>query len=133
MEKPKALAVLQIITGAGIICFWIAFFTVGLAPENPPDGYFAFEHSFPLPDGVLCLGLIASGILLLKGSPKGRTLGLISAGGLLFLGLIDFSFNIQNGMYAMGLGESLPNMFINAWCVGLGAALAVRLGKPISS
>ncbi|SHK01003.1 hypothetical protein SAMN02745216_02710 [Desulfatibacillum alkenivorans DSM 16219] len=127
MEKPKALAVLQIITGAGIICFWIAFFTVGLAPENPPDGYFAFEHSFPLPDGVLCVGLIVSGALLLKGSPKGRTLGLISAGGLLFLGLLDFSFNIQNGMYAMGPGESLPNMFINAWCVGLGAAMAFKL------
>ncbi|MBI9074949.1 MAG: hypothetical protein JEZ02_06020 [Desulfatibacillum sp.] len=129
MQTHKALAVLQIMTGVGIILFWIAFFTVGLAPANPPDGYFAFEHSFPLPDGVLCLCLIASGVMLLKGARSGRVLGLMGAGGLMFLGLLDFSFNIQNGMYAMGLSESLPNMLINGWCVGLGAVLALRLGR----
>ena len=131
MKKHKALAVLQIITGVGIILFWIAFFTVGLAPENPPDGYFTFEHAFPLPDGVLCLCLIASGLWLLQGEAQGRTLGLMGAGGLIFLGLLDFSFNIQNSMYTMALSESLPNMFINAWCVGLGTAMAFGLAKEM--
>ncbi len=131
MQSHKAIAVLQIITGVGILCFWVAFFTVGLAPENPPDGYFAFEHSFPLPDAILCLGLIVAGILLLKENPKGVTVSLVASGGLLFLGVIDFSFNIQNGMYTMGLGESLPNAIINAWCTGFGCVIAWKMGKEV--
>ena len=41
---------LMILTGAGIILFWIAFFTIGLTPENAPPCYLAFEHAFPPPD-----------------------------------------------------------------------------------
>jgi len=46
----KAVARAQLATGFGIIVFWILFFTVGLAPANPPVCYFAFEHAFPLPE-----------------------------------------------------------------------------------
>ena len=57
----KAVARAQLATGFGIIVFWILFFTVGLAPTNPPVCYFAFEHAFPLPDAVLAIGLLGGG------------------------------------------------------------------------
>ena len=129
MKKHNVLAIMQIITGVGIILFWVGFFTAGMAPKNPPECYFAFEHAFPLPDGILCMGLIVAGILLLKQKPAGRTLSLICSGGLMFLGVIDFSFNIQNGMYFMELGESIGNACINALCMGLGLTVAIRLGR----
>lgn len=116
---------LMILTGAGIILFWVAFFTVNLVPENAPACYLTFEHSFPPPDGLLALGLIAAGVLALRGRPAGRTLSLVCAGGLLFLGVIDISFNLQNGIYALGTDELISMAAINVWCVGFGAALAI--------
>ncbi len=130
MELPKGhktIAVLSIITAVGIILFWVGFFTVGLAPENPPECYFAFENSFPFPDGVMGTAMIAGSVLLLKGSSLGRTLLLVSAGALVFLGLIDFSFNIRHGMYAMSLGDGIMNGFINFWCVFLGVLITLKL------
>lgn len=119
----KTIAVLELLTGIGLILFWIGFFTIGLAPENPPPCYFAYEHSFPLPDIVLAIVLLASGILLLSGNPRGRKLSLVAAGALIFLGLLDFSFNIQNGVYMISTLDLILNAFINVWCVGFGLAI----------
>jgi hypothetical protein len=127
--KFKVIAVLELITALGIILFWIGFFTVGLAPENPPQCYFAYEHSFPLPDILMSIAMIAGGILLLKGKASGRMLTLACSGGLVFLGLLDFSFNIQNGIYSLTTMDMILNGFINIWCVGFGAAIYLKLSN----
>jgi len=123
----KTIAVLELLTGIGFILFWIGFFTIGLAPENPPQCYFAYEHSFPLPDIILSIAIIASGILLLKNKESGRILSLVCAGGLMFLGLLDFSFNIQNGIYMISTPDLILNTFINIWCVAFGMALYLKM------
>ena len=129
----KTIAVLEMLTGIGIILFWIGFFTIGLAPENHPPCYFAYERSFPLPDIILSITIIASGMFLLKNKESGRTLSLICAGGLIFLGLLDFSFNIQNGIYMNSTVDLILNAFINIWCVGFGVTVSMLLGrKPIA-
>ncbi|MDD5712269.1 MAG: hypothetical protein PHY31_05850 [Smithellaceae bacterium] len=125
--KYKTIALLEILTAIGIILFWIGFFTIGMAPETPPACYFAYEHSFPPPDTVLSLILIYGGIMLWKGNPRGRTLSLVGAGGLVFLGLLDASFNYQNGIYALSTMDLVLNGFINVWCVILGIAIVAGL------
>ena len=127
----KTIAVLELLTGIGIILFWIGFFTIGLAPENPPQCYFAYEHSFPLPDIILSIAMLASGILLLKNKKSGRTLSLICSGGLMFLGILDFSFNIQNGVYMISTMDLILNAFINIWCVAFGLALYLKMQSRI--
>jgi len=132
MEKDKSIkviAILEIVTALGILGFWIMFFFAGMVPENPPACYFAYEHAFPLPDSALSIGLIVAGIFLLKGKPWGSRLSLICAGGLVFLGLLDFCFNLQNGVYSLSAGELVSNGFINLWCVAFGAAVAVSFGR----
>ncbi len=129
-RRVKAVARAQMATGVGIIVFWVLFFFVGLAPANPPACYFAFERAFPLPDGVLALGLLAAGALVMTGRPEGRTLGLVCAGGLVFLGLLDASFNIQNGVYTSSLSEGTMAAAINLWCIALGIAIAVVMRPP---
>lgn len=115
---------LQIVTGVGLIIFWVAFFTVGLAPEKPPPGYFVFEHSFPLPDMLLAIALLRAAALLTSGdeerSRSGQRLSLVAAGGLLFLGVLDFSFNIQNGMYTISVTDGVIAGFIQIWCIAAG-------------
>ena len=125
-KKGRTIPVLEIITAAGLILFWIGFFTVGMAPETPPECYFAYEHAFPLPDLVLAMVLLASGILLLRGNPVGKTLALVAAGALVFLGLVDFSFNFQNGIYGISTLDLVLNGFINIWCVAFGLAIVWR-------
>ena len=120
MRNQKLIASLEFITAAGLILFWVAFFTAIVAPENPPDCYFIFERSFPLPDLILAGGFIYSGVLLIKNRPDGKLFSLSCAGAILFLGILDFSFNIQNGMYLLSVFDLLVNAFINLWCILFG-------------
>ena len=123
-----AIAVLELLTGVGLILFWIGFFTIGLAPKNPPQGYMEYEHSFPLPDGLLAILMLVAGTLLLLNNPWGSHLSLVAAGALVFLGVLDFSFNIQNGVYKISKSDLILNAFLNIWCVGFGIAIAVMMG-----
>lgn len=125
-QSGKILSILGIITGVGLVLFWIGFFTIGLAPENPPACYFAYEHSFPLPDIILAMVLLAGGALSLKGRPAGAKLLIAGGGALAFLGVLDFSFNIQNGMYAISTLDLVLNAFINLWSAVFGVVLAAR-------
>jgi len=125
IEGLSTIAILELLTAVGLIIFWILFFTVGLAPKNPPAGYLPYEHSFPLPDGLLALLLLAAGTLILLNNPLGANLSLIAAGALVFLGVLDFSFNIQNGMYKTSKMDLVLNAFINVWCVVFGVAIAI--------
>ncbi|MDJ0762411.1 MAG: hypothetical protein QNJ97_05425 [Myxococcota bacterium] len=124
---PRVLAVLEIVTSIGLVIFWTMFFTIGLAPVSPPPCYFTFENSFPVPDLILAVGFLIAGILLLKKSPKGRTLSLVCAGALMFLGVLDTSFNVQNGMYTISVGDTISNAFINLWCIGFGGVVVYRI------
>ena len=110
---------LQLLTAIGLILFWTAFFTIGFENPNYPDYYTKFEHSFPLPDSFLCIVLLMAYFNTNKIHWKNYTL--VAAGAMLFLGLCDFSFNIMNGMYSVGLADGIMNAFINIWCVGFGA------------
>jgi hypothetical protein len=123
----NTISILSIITAAGLVLFWIGFFTIGLAPANPPAGYFVYEHSFPVPDIILAMVLIAGGILNLTGGTHGTTLLVAGGGALVFLGILDISFNFQNGMYKISVMDMILNAFINLWCVLFGAAIVVRM------
>jgi hypothetical protein len=126
----RIIAILEIATALGLSLFWLAFFTIGLAPAQQPVGYFEFEHSFPVPDLLLAgLFAVAGRCLLdvrLERRRLGRSLSLVCAGALMFLGVLDASFNLQNGMYAISLQDTLLALAVNAWCLGFGAAVVLR-------
>jgi hypothetical protein len=126
-DRRRLIASLEIVTGVGLILFWIAFFTVGLAPEKPPTCYFTYEHAFPLPDGLLAVLMLTAGVLLMKDKPLGYRLSLVAAGALMFLGVLDFSFNIQNGVYLTSPVDLVLNAVINAWCLGFGLTTVIAL------
>ncbi|HPN19746.1 MAG TPA: hypothetical protein PK546_09375 [Chitinophagales bacterium] len=119
MMNHNSTQKLQLLTAIGLILFWTAFFTIGFENPNYPTYYTKFEHSFPLPDSFLCIVLLMAYFNRNKIYWKNYTL--VAAGAMLFLGLCDFSFNIMNGMYSVGLADGIMNAFINIWCVGFGA------------
>lgn len=127
MLSGNIIPILSIITAAGLVLFWIGFFTIGLAPANPPAGYFVYEHSFPVPDIILAIVLFTGAILTMTGTSHGTTLLAAGGGALVFLGILDISFNLQNGMYSISVMDMILNAFINLWCVLFGAAIVVKM------
>lgn len=126
--KKNITAGLSIFTSVGLMIFWLLFFTVGLASPNAPDCYLVFEHAFPLPDILLSLVLLGAGILRWQARLPQLTqkLFLACGGALVFLGLLDFSFNFQNGMYLLSAVDLFTNAFINLWCVSFGLFLVLK-------
>jgi hypothetical protein len=89
------IGILQIILAIGFILFWTYFFLVENKKQKS-EIYFAFERSFPIPDlGLITPLLIISAIGNLLGERYGIFFSIVSGGSLLFLGLIDVSFNVQ--------------------------------------
>lgn len=94
------LAVLQIILAVGIGGFWIFFFMVENKNPEKEEWYLKHERSFPLPDlGLISVCLIVAAAGLLTGERYGIFFTIVSGGGLIFLGLIDLAFNLQNGLF----------------------------------
>ncbi len=129
----RTIARLQLFTAAGLLIYWPLFFTVGLAPPDPPFGYFVFQHSFAVPDIILALAFIRAATWLLSDDAvrrrRGRALSLVCSGALLFLGMLDISFNIINGVYFL-FPDSLVEVAVNAWCIGFGALSAWECAAP---
>ena len=114
------IAVIEILIAIGIISFWAAFFSTGMVSIKDPqlkETYLAFESAFPLPDGWLVISLITGGIGLLKKKKYGYFFSLIGGSSLIFLGLVDISFNVRQGIYVLGAGEAILNISINLICL----------------
>lgn len=125
-RQRNALSIVQIVTGIGILAFWLLFFSVGMEPAQQPPCYLAFEHAFPLPDMILAIALLTSAANVLKGGNWGLRLSLACAGGLLFLGLVDFSFRAENGAFSGPIIDGLQSLFIPLWCVAAGLWIFAR-------
>lgn len=131
-KTVKFAAILELAIAVGIISFWIAFFSVDLVSIDDPhleEIYLAFESAFPVADISLSIVLIIGGIGLLKKMPFGFLFSLLGGGSLIFLGLLDVSFNTQHGIYLLGIGEAILNIFINSLCLGGGIFLIVTIWK----
>ncbi len=126
------VAIMELAIAAGIISFWIAFFSTDLVSIDDPhlkEIYLAFESAFPVADIYLSILLIIGGIGLLKKMSFGFLFSLLGGASLVFLRLLDISFNTQHGIYLLGIGEAVLNIFINSLCLGGGIFLIVTIWK----
>jgi len=154
MKKYRVLGIIQILFAAGIIGFWIMFY-VSVYSEKLPDPslencyqppvsgqcltrvieyerYLSFEKAFPLPDlGWITPLLLIGGTGLLKNRRYGYLASLLAGAALVFLGLVDISFNLQNGRYTFDLIEGLMNGFINLACAVFGPVLIILTSREL--
>jgi hypothetical protein len=107
------LAILQIIFAVGLIGFWVYFFLVENKDPNQEECYLKHERSFPLPDiGLIAVSLLAAAIGLLTNQRLGIFFTIVAGGALMFLGLIDFSFNLQNKRFTTKDIDAYMSIFI---------------------
>ena len=94
------IAILQIIYGIGIFGFWIYFLIVENKDSEKTEVYLVFERSFILPDiGWAAPCLFISALGLLTNQEYWAFFSIAGGSAILFIFLLDFSFNIQQKTY----------------------------------
>jgi hypothetical protein len=119
------LGVLLVVTAVGTTAYWLDFFLRGAVHVVEEEWYLRFERSFPVADGWMAICAAIAAVGLLTDSSYGTVFGLVAAGALVFLGLMDLTFNVQNKLFRL-LPRSAPmwaEVAIITWCLSLGGVL----------
>ena len=122
-----AFSVLLFGTAIGLIYYWIDFYIKKGVQAVNEDWYIRFQKAFTAADIWTAVCAVTGAIGLLAGQTYGVIFAFIAASSLIFLGLMDVTFNIQNNLYRL-IGKSSQmkfELFINLWTLGLGIALIV--------
>jgi len=127
------LGALLVITGVTTVAYWLDFFLRGTVQAVSEEWYLRFQHAFPVADGWMALCSLVTAVGLLTGAGYATAFGLLAAGALVFLGLMDLTFNLQNGLFRLlpGSGQMWAEVVIIAWCLALGGFLAVYFGARV--
>jgi hypothetical protein len=131
VRRPKGLtvtAVLMLITALGTLLFWVVFLADLDAQRGGElalrsDAWFAWEVSFPLADGWMAAVTLLGAIGLLRLRSWGVLFSLVSGGAMVFLGLMDILFFLQNDLYLPLTGETAIELGIHVWLVAFGLVL----------
>jgi hypothetical protein len=128
------LGVLLLVTGVVTVAYWADFFLRGTVHVVEEDWYLRFERAFPVADGFLAVASLVAGVGLLRGEGYGEAFGLVAAGALLFLGLMDVTFNVQNGLFRLlpGSAAMWAEVVINVWSLALGIVLLGYLVERVA-
>ena len=128
------LSVLLIISAVVVIYYWADFFIRGGVHVIKEDWYIKFQRSFPPADLWMAVCALVGAAGLLMGQTFGLVFSLLAAGSLLFLALMDITFNIQNNLYPLvrTVGQMRFEVLINLWTLTLGIALIVCLWPKIA-
>lgn len=116
----------QCIIGIGIIIYWICFYLFVKKDTTKTPIYVSHEKSFPIAD--LCWAmptLFLASIGLLTSQRSGIFFSIISGSSLIFLGLLDITFNVQNKVYSNKLSDTIVHLFINISCMSFGTIFIV--------
>lgn len=105
------IALANAATAASVLLFWVGFHTEVIFPVELMStrienfaGYYAWETSFVVPDVIMAVATLLAAARLV-GDPRDRlgTLVLAAcAGSMMFLGVLDFTYDVSNGMYSLG-------------------------------
>lgn len=131
-KSIKIIAHMELAIAAGILAFWTAFFSTDLIRLTDPrlkEIYMAFESAFPVADLFLVLLLILGAVGLLRKMSYGSFFTLMAGASLIFLGLLDTSFNSRQGLYHLGFAESVLNISINAVCLAAGSFFVFKIWR----
>ena len=125
----RAHAVMMVVTGLGIIAYWVAYFAAGAVQTGSDPVYVGFENAFPAADGYMAVCWLLAAGLLWRGRAAAVPLGIAAASAMVFLGLMDTLFNLEHGKYADMTGEMAVETLINVACLTFGPFTMVRLWR----
>jgi hypothetical protein len=100
----------------------VNYFVAGDVRVVPDLWYSAFEDAFPVADGWMSVCLIGAGLGLWRGQRSAPFFGLMAGGALLYLAVLDITFNVERGLYALlpASGPMVTEALINVASLALG-------------
>jgi len=132
------IAGLEVVAALGIAAYWITWFRQPHDEPWLPDGYIDHETPFVYADSVLAIVLVMAAVLQVseappgeiemlvsRSRPVGESLGLVAAGMLAFLGILDFAYFARTGLFKKE-HEGIVSGGVVAGVLLLAAILVVR-------
>ena len=125
------ISVLLIGTAIGLIYYWIDFYLKESVQVVNKDWYMKFQKAFTIADLWTAAAAITGAVGLLIDQGFGLLFSLVTAASLIFLGLMDVTFNVQNNLYKLirTSDQMKFEVFVNVWTLGFGIALIVLLWR----
>ena len=118
--------IVQFIVVGFLIVFWIYFWFVDRKNPEYSEVYVAFESSFPPADLLwLAPSLLIAAIGLMTEQRLGVFFTIIAGSIQIFLGLLDLSFNLQQGRYKGKKVDVILNLVIQGYCFIFGALFLI--------
>ncbi len=115
------VATLLVVTALGTAAFWVGFFAGGEAlHSSATDVYRGFEHAFPVADAWMATCALVAAIGLARRRPWTPLAGVAAGSALVFLGLLDVTFDVEQGLYGIGSGARAVETIINVFCLSVG-------------
>jgi len=129
------LSILLICTAICCIYYWIDFYVRGAVQVIKEEWYIKFEKAFTIADLWMAVSALIGATGLLLGQTYGYTFALLAAASLIFLELMDVTFNIQNNLYRLvkTSGQMKFEVFLNIFALGLGIFTIVTLSSRIAT
>jgi hypothetical protein len=117
----RVVAILLVVTAAGTAAYWIGFFAAGdTLHSSTTDAYLAFERAFPCADAWMATWAFVAAVGLARRRPWAVLAGIATGSALVFLGLMDVTFNVEHGLYGTRSGAMAAETLINAFCLSVG-------------
>jgi hypothetical protein len=122
------------VTALGTLLFWATFFADLEAQRSGVlaarhQAWFAWELSFPLADAWMSAMAAVGAWGLWRRRPVGLLGALVSGGAMVFLGLIDITFFLSNGLYAPLVADTLVEAAIHVWLTGFGTVVIAMVWR----
>ena len=112
---------------AATLVYWIIFYTTGETQVRQDAVYLAFESSFPVADTWMAFCALIGAIGLWNRKSWGFLFGVLAASSAIFRGLMDLTFNLNEGIYAIPGLETTIEVLINLLTLGLGPVVIYYL------
>jgi hypothetical protein len=120
-----AVAVLEVIAAAGLAAYWATWLRQDHDEPDWPAGYVDHEKPFLYADAAIIGLLVVGAVLQVFEEPAGTSIGLVTGGMLLFLGIIDWAYLARTHMFDRA-HHGVINAGIVASVLLLAAILIVR-------
>ena len=121
------ISVLLIMTAIFLIYYWIDFFLRKGVQVTPEEWYIKFEKAFPVADIWAAVCALLGVVGLLTEQNFGLLFSILSASSLIFLALMDITFNVENKLYNLvgASNEMKLELAGNIWFLSVGIVLII--------
>ena len=121
----RVVALLLALTTALTVAFWVSFFADYAAQDSScfarrSSAWLLWEQSFPAADLWMAAACLLGAVGLWRGRSWGLLFTLSGSGALIFLGLMDALFFLQNGLYWPVNADVLVEAGIHLWALAFG-------------